>query len=224
MIHDPISWKQTICKRLAPEEVVNGAAPMTLSPAEIYDTPFYSKHRPWKRDYFEIAHALVRVLNFDSVLDLGCGNAYILEQLQKLGKTITAVDGSSFALDSMSPEVRQRAQIHDLRFPVDLGHFDCVICTEVAEHLPSEFADTLVKSICVHGPRNIFFTAAIPGQKGRYHVNLQPQEYWVEKFSCHGYGFNQLLTQNLQDILDPIMINARWIKRNTMIFCSMLSI
>ena len=185
---------------------------------KIYTADFYAKHKPWKRDYVAVARALAQSIDFSSALDLGCGNAYIAEELQEMGKVVRAIDGSDCALEAMAPLIRQRAILHDLTIPITVGKFDLVICTEVAEHLPARSAQTLVKTICSHFPQHVFFTAATPGQRGHFHLNEQPHSYWKLIFSDNGYVCNEALTESIQNKLSIRMKNARWIARNTMIF------
>ena len=75
----------------------------------------------------------------------------------------------------------------DLTQPVFLDcKFDLLLCLEVAEHLPANKAEHLVKTCASHS-NTIFWSAATPGQGGYHHVNEQPHEYWIEKFAAHGY-------------------------------------
>jgi 2-polyprenyl-3-methyl-5-hydroxy-6-metoxy-1,4-benzoquinol methylase len=61
----------------------------------------------------------------------------------------------------------------DLRQPFDIpGRYDLVICLEVAEHLSPESGRYLVRALSQAAPL-VFFSAAVPGQGGSYHVNEQ---------------------------------------------------
>ena len=62
----------------------------------------------------------------------------------------------------------------DLCGRLELGRYDLVICTEVAEHLLAEHADTLIENIDRAAAEWVFFTAAALGQRGFGHVNEQP--------------------------------------------------
>lgn len=75
------------------------------------------------------------------------------------------------------------------------ANFDVVCCTEVAEHIPEQFAGKLVDTLTRLG-RNIVFTAATPGQGGTDHVNEQPHSYWIEKFAEHQYEFCEEITKH----------------------------
>jgi SAM-dependent methyltransferase len=186
--------------------------------AHLYGQNFYRKHEPWRQAYVDAAGVLDSALPFSSALDLGCGNAYILEELHNRGKQVFGVEGSLCAIDFIAEQLRPHVLNHDLTTPIALGHYDLVICTEVAEHLESIYAGMLVKSICAHTPNFVFFTAATPGQGGRFHHNEQPYEYWLEKFRDNGYEHDVTKSTLVKTSLSSVMRDARWIARNTMIF------
>ncbi len=186
--------------------------------SEIYTKAYYKRHVDWRQDYTTIADSLARHLDFNSVLDLGCGHGYILARLHELGKTVCGVDGSSYALAVIPPKIRDCVTKHDLSRPLALGKFDLVICTEVAEHLESRFADQLVNTICANAGRWIYFTAAVPGQGGHSHVNEQPHGYWVEKFKECGCKLLRPRTDILRKDLAGKVSAMWWFPRNSMVF------
>ena len=185
---------------------------------KLYDNAFYAKHEDWRNDYVAIADALMRVLEFRSVLDLGCGNGYILQALKRHGKQIVGVDGSRAAVASAPAEIQEHFLILDLCEPINLGCFDLVICTEVAEHLNEIYAEQLIRSICERQPMMILFTAAIPGQTGKHHVNLQAPDYWVSKFEQWHYQLDKATSSLMQEELASQIARIKWIVRNLMIF------
>jgi len=65
--------------------------------------------------------------------------------------------------------------------------FDAVLCLEVAEHLDSAFAPTLIDALIKHG-NLIYFSAACPGQTGQHHVNCQWPVYWQQLFNERGFA------------------------------------
>jgi len=64
-----------------------------------------------------------------------------------------------------------------------------VVCTEVAEHVKPEFADSLVQQLTSLA-NQVVFSAAVPGQGGGVdHVNEQPNSYWITRFAESGYVY-----------------------------------
>lgn len=114
-------------------------------------------------------------------LDVGCGMGQCVDTAKMLGS------------DARGVELHPRPGLisHDLRTPLPKVFpegADLEFCWEVAEHLPEESADTLVKSLSdnlkIGGM--LVFTAAIPGQQGLGHINCQIPWYWQDKFGKVG--------------------------------------
>jgi SAM-dependent methyltransferase len=181
-----------------------------MNVSDIYDQHFFEAHLPWRNEYSCIADVLASRLNFDSVLDLGCGNGFILARLVELGKDVTGIDGSHHAIQLAAPEVASRIQLMNLTEPLWLGRHDLVFCSEVAEHVDPCFADTLVNNICVNSHDLIFFTAAVPGQGGYYHVNEQPHEHWIDQFRRRKFLLDEQATVTLREDLSQ-RLHTLWL-------------
>ncbi len=149
-----------------------------------------------------------------SVLDVGCGTGAFLKTFADCGiEDLLGVDGDYVSRDQLLVEP-DRFIGHDLARPLDLGRsFDLVISLEVAEHLPEAHAEQFVENLCRHGSA-ILFSAAVPQQGGRNHVNEQWPSYWAEKFARRG--------MQALDVIRPIIWNDRdiecWYRQNCIIF------
>jgi hypothetical protein len=60
----------------------------------------------------------------------------------------------------------------------------------------------------------VLFSAAIPGQGGRHHVNEQFPSYWITRFAMHGF--------RCFDALRPVLWHraevAVWYRQNLLVF------
>jgi hypothetical protein len=139
-----------------------------------------------------MAKLLLQHLDFRSAIDFGCGNGYLLAALAARGINIMGVDGSENVLKYYPDAV-----IRDLTQPLDIGKYDLVICTEVAEHIEECFADTLVDTVCRTAIKHIFFSAAKAGYGGHLHVNEQERPYWYEKFAKRGWAVDHKLSEEI---------------------------
>jgi SAM-dependent methyltransferase len=122
-----------------------------------------------------------------SVVDVGCGTGAWLRVFSESGiKDFLGIDGDYVRRDQLEiPSERFRAM--DLTQKISLERqFDLVLCLEVAEHLPPSNSDELVGSLTRLG-ETILFSAAVPYQGGREHINEQWPEYWAEKFRSRGF-------------------------------------
>ena len=152
-----------------------------------------------------------------SAVDVGCGVGTWLAVLKQRG--VTTVHGyEGDWVDSEHIEIpRDCFSTHDLTKPIPrpATRYDLAISLEVAEHLPESAADTFVASL-VGLSDLVLFSAALPGQGGRHHVNEQWLEYWLERFAQHDYI-------GLDVIRRPLWHDTRiadWYRQNTILLAA----
>ena len=63
----------------------------------------------------------------------------------------------------------------------------------------------------------MIFTAAFPGQQGIGHINCQPKEYWLEKFTNIGLTRNTKAEDNWEKTMSKER-HMGWFKINKLIF------
>lgn len=145
---------------------------------------FQDHSRQWAR---KIVPILLELTDAESVVDVGCGLGAWLSVYQEHGiKDILGIDGEYVPRDQLliAPDCFVG---YDLEQPLSIARrFDLAMCLEVAEHLPASCAAALVRGLTQLAPI-IYFSAAIPGQGGRGHVNEQWLEYWRDLFARHEY-------------------------------------
>jgi len=82
---------------------------------------------------------------------------------------------------------QERFLSFDLKRPLIINRsFDLAVSLEVAEHLPEESAEPFVDSLVKLAPV-VLFSAAIPLQVGKGHLNEQWPDYWADHFERGGY-------------------------------------
>ena len=147
----------------------------------------YENSRDTLRSAQVIVPMVVRLLQPKSVVDVGCGTGEFLLVFRQHGVQDTlGVDGGWINREKL---VIPPAQFHaaDLEKPIKIDRvFDLAVCLEVAEHLAPEVATTFVEALTSFAPV-VLFSAAIPFQEGRHHVNEQWPEYWATLFSRKGF-------------------------------------
>jgi SAM-dependent methyltransferase len=150
----------------------------------------------------------------DSVLDLGCGvGTWARAALEWGASEVVGVDGPW--VDSASLVIPSDAFVsHDLGTPLDLGRsFDLALCLEVAEHLSAPAAATLLASLARHAPA-VLFSAAVPYQGGRHHVNERWQSHWIARFAELGFGLHDVVRPAVWT--DPDV--EPWYAQNALLF------
>ncbi|MGH7905746.1 MAG: methyltransferase domain-containing protein [Candidatus Binataceae bacterium] len=182
-----------------------------------YDDSFFDK---FQQDALEsariVAPIVLQAIPAQSVIDIGCACGEWLAVFRDCGvRTIRGVDGEYIDRSRLLIDP-QSFIAADLSRDFDAGGvFDLALCLEVAEHLPKQFARTLVRNLTAAAPV-ILFSAAVPGQGGADHVNERWPNYWRRLFAEQNYR-----------MLDPIRPRIRddrrvrwWYRQNMVIFAS----
>ena len=195
----------------------------TMTAPTLYDAAFYQSQSTGSERSAEIVLPLVQSLlgpepSVNTVIDVGCGVGTWLKVWQQLGVTqVLGLDGSYVDRTQLRiPDTHFCP--HDLTQPlssqlsVDLPA-DLVMSLEVAEHLPASRADSFVADLVRLGPV-ILFSAAIPHQGGKGHINEQWPNYWAERFANHGYVAIDCLRSQLWTNKDV----AWWYAQNLLLF------
>lgn len=155
---------------------------------------------------------LIEIINPNSVVDVGCGLGTFLHVFKKYGVTdVLGIDGPWVDRNILKNYIDlSDFKEADIESTIDVHRkFDLAICLEVAEHLPEESSDVIVRNL-IGFSDVILFSAATPGQGGQNHINEQWPDYWSKKFNSFGY--------EMIDIVRPIFWNnkelAWWYKQN----------
>ena len=189
-----------------------------------YNKEFWDIHENW--DYESFARVLISYFKPTSVLDVGCGSGTILSAFNHLNGNLRllGMDNSLEALElarKRGLEVRQLNVVRCSKRDIDafcqqVGVFEMTLCLEVAEHLPFWQANKLLQ-ILINTSDTVVFSAAPPGQGGTLHLNEQPPEYWIHKFSVLKYELNSELSAAIRKELQGINIPS-WYKNNLLVF------
>jgi hypothetical protein len=149
-----------------------------------------------------------------SIVDVGCGDGGWLAAARAAGiDDILGLDGPWIddAALKIPLENFRRARLDE---PVAVPRrFDLAVSVEVAEHLPTERAQSFVAELTQLAPL-VLFSAAVPGQGGTEHVNEQWPLYWSRLFAARGYRAIDAFRQPLWD--DPAV--AYWYKQNLLLY------
>jgi SAM-dependent methyltransferase len=171
----------------------------------------------FRGNYDELCAALTDLIPFQSVLDLGCANGFLLEGMADRSKSIRGVEISPTALEFVRPDLRPWVTIGSATSAGLIGEFDLVTCIEVAEHVPPAETAGLLDTIARNARHWVYFTAASPYQPGHGHINCRPQFFWINEFRRRGFGLDWNLTEELIRRIEGIQ-PATWIPLNSLVF------
>ncbi len=182
-----------------------------------YDRNFYDQYTMGAlRSARVILPLVLAQMPVQSAVDVGCGCGAWLSALTELGVTdVAGYDGDYVDRTRLLTDPAKFTAV-DLRAGLDIGRtFDLAISLEVAEHLPSEFAEPFVKHLVTAAPI-VLFSAAIPGQGGIHHVNEQWQDYWRAVFHTFRFSPVDLVRPEIWGHADVEF----WYKQNLIVYCS----
>lgn len=150
------------------------------------------------------------------ILDVGCGRGAWLSVFQDYYvEVVKGIDGPHVDRTKLLIDKRDFAAV-DLSRPFTIdGQFDLALCLEVAEHLPQENGPALVSNLTSAAPL-VLFSAAVPGQHGTHHINLQWPSYWSSLFEDHGF-------RRLDPIRRKVWYDQRvqwWYRQNMLLYAS----
>ena len=150
-----------------------------------------------------------------SVVDVGGGDGGWLREFQRHGcKELLLLD---------APEVRPHLVIEPTAFqPLDMQRDDApakkcelALCLECAEHLPAKREQWLVDYL-TSSADVVVFSAAVPGQGGKGHINERVHFYWTELFSRRGFRCLDVLRGRIvHDTAIPW-----WYRQNMFVYAS----
>jgi hypothetical protein len=148
-----------------------------------------------------------------SVIDLGCGLGLWLSVWREPGCDVPGVDGDWVERARLAIPQACFTQ-HDLSTPYEPDRrYDLAVFLEAAHYLPLEAAAPLVHASTTAADV-VLFSAAIPHQPGKQHVNSQWPDYWSDLFAEQGYVLIDTLRQM---IWDDERIDW-WYRQNILIF------
>jgi len=190
---------------------------MNNSTTSIYDANFYQRHT---QNTIESARIIVPILlkliQPKSVIDVGCGLGAWLKVFTEYGvKGAHGLDGNHIDQKKLLVDPACFTAV-DLTTLLNIEErYDLVVCLEVAEHLLDRTAPSLIRALTRLGPL-VLFSAAIPGQDGREHINEQWPSYWKALFAEYAF-------QRLDPIRRHIWRDDRiqwWYRQNLFLYAS----
>jgi ubiquinone/menaquinone biosynthesis C-methylase UbiE len=130
------------------------------------------------------------------VLDVGCGNAWVAENLTKKGLTIISFDLSTIntkkALQKVASKYHSAAVGDSIKLPFKDDSFDTVIASEVIEHVvnPTEFVRELFRVVKFGG--SLIITTPY-NEKLKYYLCIHCNKKTPLHAHIHSFDENKLI-------------------------------
>lgn len=185
------------------------------------DSHFYARDlRPDRQfTYKAIADCCLKLFPLsESVIDFGCGSAWMLYYLWKnYNCRVKGIEQNLFAQTCINYQILEFINFSNLSHELKLSEkFDLALCLEVVEHIDSKYADLVISNITQAAPI-LVFSAASPGQGGSEHVNEQPFQYWESKLNAGKFFIDPKLTKEAKSFLKTLKVKS-WYSNNISIF------
>jgi 2-polyprenyl-3-methyl-5-hydroxy-6-metoxy-1,4-benzoquinol methylase len=166
---------------------------------------------------FEVLLREFKFMSFvKTVIDVGCGLGEWGHELEsKLGMNYIGIDHkipvNKLLIDRSSYIDFDLRQDH---LGITNQVCDLCVCLEVLEHLPEEVAELNIERLTKFSDY-ILFSAAIPNQGGRNHINEQWQTYWEKLFNKFGFYASEKPLVNL--LKDNKNVDV-WYRQNIVLY------
>jgi len=150
-----------------------------------YNGPDYHNREEWLGYFRGIAARIVNTLHPKVVLDVGCAFGYLVEALHELGVEAWGIDISQYAISQTDPSISKYVKPIPAwePLPTDFpNRYDLVISIETLEHVHEKEGLRILDRLCEYSD-SILLSACSTFSDDKTHLNIQPPEYWVEKFS-----------------------------------------
>jgi hypothetical protein len=153
-------------------------------------------------------------IHITSMVDVGCGTGTWLRAARRLGASRLLGIENPWAGRHQVDDSQIEIRWHNLEERLDISEtFDLCVCLEVAEHLSPSRGETFVDDLC-HTSKRILFGAAVPGQRGRHHVNERWQSFWTSLFKARAYVAMDAIRPSIWSVDDI----PYWYRQNTLIY------
>ena len=197
---------------------------------EEWQTRHFHVNRPKNKNFGKV---LLKLYDWDSVVDYGCSIGSLLEAFLDAGKKIK---GYEYCYEESLPSIKKIPNLEnfiefgDVSKDLNAGVYDASISIEVAEHIPTEYSDSLVKNLTQSTKDMVVFTAARPGQGGTGHINCQEPNFWISLFQKRGFYYDDTETERIRKKCIPTRDHVgkneyphvwEWVWKNLLIFRKM---
>ncbi len=165
----------------------------------------------------EIWDWCIKELGVRSMIDVGCGLGYSLKYFEDAGVEVLGVDGSPSALTQSV--VPGKVQQHDFTNGPwsPPKSYDLVWSTEFIEHVEQQYEPNFLKTFEA-ASKYLMITFAIPGQQGHHHVNLQYEDYWIDRMKEIGFKYEAELTEKARNMLPEKGMQGMQFREKGLIF------
>lgn len=166
------------------------------------------------RPYYAFLTALESIFDLQttsSLIDVGCADAHLIsvckEKYSKM--SVTGIEYFEYHKKYASPHIVKDIIIHDIRDPLPSSlcnkKYDIVVCTELGEHIESQYTDALMNNIkSLMGKYLVMTWSSSGGENERHndphhqHLNPLPYNSFIEMMISKSFVLETQLTDTIK--------------------------
>lgn len=183
-----------------------------MLPNDNYSVAYYEElNRTEVFQAMKLSELVIEMYHPKTVTDLGCATG-----LYMIGFMIADIKcrGIELSINALDPTVcivdPSSITIADMRESILFPDYsDVVLCLEVLEHIPEEYADQAVRNV-INAGKNLVISPS-PHGGGEHHHNPKPKDYWMTKFKEYHYEEVPEKTKVIQEELAKVKHHSTWI-------------
>ena len=126
------------------------------------------------KEYFECLEKTFDLNNISSLCDIGCATGHLLYYAKdKYNLKVRGYEYFQYHKDSDLCKIKDDILIYEIRdkLPENTDKFDIVNCSEVGEHIDSDYADVLIENCKKLSNKYIIFTWSSHGGENEPHCD-----------------------------------------------------
>ena len=170
---------------------------MTKEQPEYYNKEYYDRYKSnigeveykhgkeWDELFAKCADRIVKEIQPQKVLDVGCAKGFLVESLRDRGVEAYGIDISEYAISCVREDIKRYCKVESILNPID-QKYDLITCVEVLEHLDQKDISSAIEKLC-HATDDIIFSSTPFDYEESSHVSVHNPEYWVEQFAYNGF-------------------------------------
>lgn len=139
-----------------------------------------------------LSAAINEVLAGHMAYDFGCGNGAYVQAARAAGIDMYGFDGNR----SLNAPYCSTLELHK---PLTLSQRDAVLSLEVGEHIPRMYEWVFLNNVAAHARSLVILSWAVPGQRGRGHVNCRSNIFVMEEMRARGWCWDAATESLLRD-------------------------
>lgn len=164
-----------------------------------------------------LAKAILRFLKDEgdvAVVDIGCGDGFYVDILEKGGIPTIGYDGNPYTND-----INKLCYTKDFTIPMlSNWRYEWAICLEVGEHIPPQYEEIFIDNLTKCCTKGIILSWSIPEYGGDGHVNSLENAYVIERMFEKGFRVDVDATKNLRNSVAEYPTPCYWFRKTLMCF------